>query len=207
MCSSDLDLSGADLSGADLSGADLSRAYLSGADLSRAYLSGAYLSGAYLSRADLSRAYLSGARNVPIGVEKVDPPEPYVRKPAAEAIAARMLRFREANPDVPVIEQLDAKILAAIEGDKAIGTLDMGTWHADGPCGTTHCRAGWAIVLAGQAGKELERRLDSQRAGTAIYRASTGRVPHFFASDADALADIRRCAAEQVAPPDEAPGG
>jgi len=27
-----------------------------------------------------------------------------------------------------------------------------------------------------------------------IYLRSTGRVPNFFASDADALADIKRCA-------------
>ena len=29
------------------------------------------------------------------------------------------------------------------------GKLDMSTWHR---CGTTHCRAGWAITLAGAAG-------------------------------------------------------
>jgi hypothetical protein len=31
-----------------------------------------------------------------------------------------------------------------------------------------------------------------------IYRASRGRAPHFFASDKDAMADIRECAAREA---------
>jgi len=72
----------------------------------------------------------------------------------------------------------------------------MATWHQ---CETTHCRAGWAITLAGEAGQELEAKYGPQRAGAMIYRASTGRVPHFFATDARAMEDIRACAAEQSA--------
>jgi len=44
-----------------------------------------------------------------------------------------------------------------------------------------------------------KRRHGPRRAGAMIYRASTGRVPHFFATDARALADIRERAAEQAA--------
>lgn len=68
-------------------------------------------------------------------------------------------------------------------------------------CGTTHCRAGSSIHLAGAAGYALEKRLGSaEEAGRAIYLASTGRVPYFFASNERALADIRRCAEEDLLP-------
>lgn len=94
---------------------------------------------------------------------------------------------------VPVVEKIDAKILAEIE---AGGRLDMGLWHL---CETTHCRAGWAIHLAGEQGYALERKIGSLRAGAAIYRASRPgqHAPWFFASNEAALDDIRKCAAEQ----------
>jgi hypothetical protein len=71
------------------------------------------------------------------------------------------------------------------------GALDMSTWHT---CETTHCRAGWAITLAGESGKELEKRFGSNVAGALIYQASTGMVPDFFADNNEALEDIKRCA-------------
>jgi hypothetical protein len=79
----------------------------------------------------------------------------------------------------------------------------MADWHS---CGTTHCRGGWAVHLAGEAGYELERSVGVGRAAEMIYRASTGRVPWFFdPSDERALDDIRRCAAMQTqATPDRA---
>ena len=64
----------------------------------------------------------------------------------------------------------------------------MNTWHT---CETTHCRAGWAITLAGSKGLELETKYGPNVAGCMIYRASTGRVPNFYASNEAALADIR----------------
>jgi hypothetical protein len=87
-------------------------------------------------------------------------------------------------------QRLDAQILKRID---AGGDLDMGTWHW---CETTHCRAGWAITI-NPAGAELERVFGSGWAGRLIYLKSTGKVPNFFASDAAALADIKRCAAVQ----------
>ena len=191
-------LAGADLARADLAGADLARADLAGADLARADLAGAYLAradlaGADLAGADLAGAYLAGARNIPAGTQARDPAEPYVRRPDAETRAARMQRFRERNPDVPVIEALDAKILTAVTS--GTGKLDMSSWHK---CETTHCRAGWAINLAGAAGKALEDKCGPRRAGTMIYRASTGRVPHFFATTERAMEDIKRCAEESA---------
>jgi hypothetical protein len=146
----------------------------------------ANLAGAYLADANLA-----GANNVPADIEP--PTEPYERKPSKERYAERAARFRERNPQVPVVESLDAKILSVIES--GYGKLDMSTWHK---CQTTHCRAGSAITLAGEAGKELEDLHGPQRAGAMIYRASTGRVPHFFATDSSALEDIREQAALQA---------
>ena len=76
------------------------------------------------------------------------------------------------------------------------GKLDMGNVHL---CATTHCRAGWATTIAGQAGAVLEVKYGWRRAASMIYRASTGRVPHFYATNERALEDIKACAAEQEA--------
>ena len=202
------DLAGAYLADADLADANLAGAYLAGAYLARANLAGAYLAGAYLARANLAGANLAGAnladaylagadlagaRNLPTGVTAESPAEPYQRdtRPAAERYAERAARFRERNPNVPVIEALDAKILRAIETG---GSLEMGAWHS---CETTHCRSGWAITLAGEQGQALERKYGPHQAGRMIYLASVGRVPHFFESNEAALADLREQAALQ----------
>lgn len=93
---------------------------------------------------------------------------------------------------VPKIDSLDAKIFSAIQTG---GILEMSTWHT---CDTTHCRAGWAIHLAGDFGKMLETIYGSCAAGALIYQANTGRIPNFYASNEDALADIKKCALEQI---------
>ncbi len=172
---------------ASLTDANLAGAYLADASLTGAYLAGANLEGANLADADLAGANLAGARNVPADIPAGS--EPYKR---LESDAARAARFRERHPDVPVIEHLDRKILERITTGG--GVLQMSSWHT---CETTHCRAGWAIHLAGEAGYKLEREHGAQRAGAMIYRASTGRVPHFFATTERALEDLKQCAAEQ----------
>jgi hypothetical protein len=85
--------------------------------------------------------------------------------------------------DVPAVPDIDRAILGAIQGG---GKLCMSNWHGgsseflyDVPyeecrCGTTHCRAGWAIFLAGQPGFDLE---DASLPGIA-----------------GALTDLRECA-------------
>jgi Pentapeptide repeats (8 copies) len=208
-------LAGANLAGADLADANLAGAYLAGADLAGAYLAGAYLAGANLAGADLADANLAGAYLADAnlagaylaGADLADanglmnPPTdlqtPYVRPTTPDEIRAarqkRMLDYRGRFPEVPVIEALDAKILAAITSGG--GSLEMSAWHA--ACGTTHCRGGWAINFGGEKGAALELEHGSQQAATMIYRASTGRVPHFFASNERALEDIKACAAEQ----------
>ena len=186
---------------ANLAGADLAGAYLAGANLADANLARADLAGANLAGADLAGAYLAGACNLPSGVAAVDPPEPYVRAaPTREQLIERARRYRDRHPNVPVVEMLDAKILDAITAGG--GSLEMATWHT---CGMTHCRGGWAVTLAGKPGFELEREVGVQRAAEMIYRASTGSVPHFFATNRSALEDIERCAADQVAANGAAP--
>ena len=136
--------------------ADLRGAYLSDADLSGADLSGANLRGADLRGAYLRDADLSGAN------------------------------LRGANlPPIPVVEQLDSKILAAIEGG---GRLKMETWHT---CETTHCRYGWAITMAGEAGRVLEGQIGPLTAGALIYWKSAGHIPAYTGDDDEVLADIR----------------
>ena len=190
------DLAGADLADANLAGADLADAYLADANLARANLARAYLAGADLARAYLAGAYLAGAdlagaRNVPDGAPAADPGHPYQR---ATTRQERVKRYRERHPDVPVVERLDSRILEAVTSGG--GVLDMGAWHT---CETTHCRAGWAITLAGEPGRKLESERGPHVAGLMIYRASTGRSPHFFASNERAMEDIKRCAAEEQA--------
>jgi hypothetical protein len=90
---------------------------------------------------------------------------------------------------IPAIDNIDARILAAISGG---GSLDMAEWHT---CDTTHCRAGWAVHLAGAAGYALEERTTPYLAGRLIYEASRpGEAPDFFASDEDAMEDLRAAA-------------
>jgi hypothetical protein len=144
-----------------LSDADLRGADLRGADLRGADLRGADLSGADLRGADLRDADLSDAD-----------------LSSANLIGA-VLPYVEPMPD------LDKKILDKIT---TTGKLDMDNVHT---CQTTHCRAGWAITLH-PAGRTLEELLGWSVAGALIYNAAYPKMklPIFFASDEDAMADI-----------------
>jgi len=173
---SDANLSDADLSGADLSGANLSDANLSGADLRGADLSGAVLSGADLSGADLSGADLSGAD--------------------LRGADLRGAVLRDAVlPPAPVVPNIDAAILGEIEAGAG---LEMDNWHT---CETTHCIAGWAIVLAGKEGRDLEAAVGPAAAGALIYAASNpaAPIPDFYATNEKALADLRKRAGKSEA--------
>jgi len=70
----------------------------------------------------------------------------------------------------------------------------MKAWHT---CDKTHCRAGWIVALAGECGKDLEARFNTELAAMLIYEKSTGQKIHparFYDSNEDALADMKRCA-------------
>ena len=105
-----------------------------------------------------------------------------------------ILRDARGFPDVPRIPCLDTAILAQIEVRN--GLLEMSSWHT---CATTHCRAGWAITLAGEAGKALEDAYGPAVAGALLYAAAypDRPVPNFYASNDAALEDIRASAARE----------
>ncbi len=162
----------ADLVGANLVGATLVDAWLLKADMRDADLRGANLHMANLRGADLSGANLCGA-NIHMAL-----------------MGSAVLDRAKFDEDLRVdVSDLDRLISEAV-GDGS--TLEMDDWHT--ACGTRHCRAGWAVVLAGEAGEDLEKKVGTSAAGALIYHFSTGRVPDFHASNDDAMADIRRCA-------------
>jgi hypothetical protein len=71
----------------------------------------------------------------------------------------------------------------------------MGTWHT---CETTHCRAGWVVHLAGDAGYALEQKTTTLFAAQQIYKASGYDISpvRFYDSNDKAMADMRALAGE-----------
>jgi hypothetical protein len=71
----------------------------------------------------------------------------------------------------------------------------MDQWHT---CEKKHCRAGWVVTLAGEAGKKLEAFFDMPLAAMKIYDASSTlekvSPARFFENDDVALADMKRMA-------------
>jgi hypothetical protein len=78
----------------------------------------------------------------------------------------------------------------------------MGSWHATDACGTTHCRAGWVIHLAGDGGRALEYVMGTPAAAAVIYMASDPtleKVPDFYCGNDAALDDMKRLAEAEAA--------
>ena len=92
------------------------------------------------------------------------------------------------RPNIPYIKNLDQKILDILDQNK--GELDMRKWHT---CETTHCRAGWAITLAGAKGYDLEVEFGTFLGGSLIYAKSYPDLPlpNFRSSNEDAMKDMR----------------
>jgi uncharacterized protein YjbI with pentapeptide repeats len=136
--------------------------------------------------ADLRNAYLSGAY-----LRGADLRNAYL---SGADLSGAYLR------GAPKIENIHQ---AVYEAASAPGALDMGTWHNS--CGTTHCRAGWVVVLAGDEGKALEDKVGTGTAAAAIYLASDPNIskfPSFYCSNAEALADMKaRAEAEKAGAP------
>ena len=75
----------------------------------------------------------------------------------------------------------------------------MREWHT---CETTHCRAGWVTVLAGEGGKALEDTYGTAAAAALIYQASDPtleRIPDFYTTNDEAMADMKRLAEMEAA--------
>ena len=74
----------------------------------------------------------------------------------------------------------------------------MRDWHT---CETTHCRAGWVVILAGEAGKKLEKKTSTIFAAMQIYKASSPISvfpPRFYDPNNAALEDMKKCAEEEI---------
>jgi hypothetical protein len=177
----DASLDGASLDGANLDSANLARASLVDTSLDRANLDGANLVDANLTRASLDGASLAKLEQARLRRSRM-------------SRAERAADFRRRFPDIPYVERLDSKILEIVESER--GALNMLDVHT---CETTHCRAGWAIHLAGPRGYELQKKLGWLAAGRLIYRASVGHAPDFFADNGPALEDLRKCASKEAA--------
>jgi hypothetical protein len=110
------------------------------------------------------------------------------------ALARALAIIKLLGDRLQPVQHLDRAVLAVLTAPGC--GHDQGSWHnTDAPCGTTHCRAG-AAVVAHPLGRELESTFGSAIAGAVIYLSSTGRVPNFYDFDSAAvMADIRACAA------------
>jgi uncharacterized protein YjbI with pentapeptide repeats len=157
-------LSDSDLSGSNLSGSNLSDSNLSGSNLSDSDLSGSNLSGSNLRGSDLRGSNLSDSDLSGSDLSGV----PFIKN-----IHQTLYNAASVPPEA----------------------LDMSTWHHS--CGTTHCRAGWIVKLAGEGGAALEWAIGTPAAAAMIYIKSDPkieRIPNFYASNEDALADMKRLA-------------
>lgn len=70
----------------------------------------------------------------------------------------------------------------------------MGSWHT---CETTHCRAGWVVTLAGEAGAAMEFCMGTPAAAALIYLKSDPKlekIPDFYTNNETALTDMKRLA-------------
>lgn len=165
---------------AHLAGIDLSGADLDGADLGGAYMAEAILRGASLNKTDLRNADLSGA-----DLRGVD---------LSEAVLSDFVNLSRANLDgatlpqgVPTVDDLDRRMMESAWSSET--ALNMTTWHS--VCGTSHCRAGWTVTLAGEEGAALEKQIGTNAAAALIYAASGSHpAPNWYACHEDAMADI-----------------
>ena len=73
-----------------------------------------------------------------------------------------------AGLKIPIIKNIHRAILDAVTPPDH--KLNMSTWHT---CGTTHCRAGWAVHLAGEEGYKLENLAGTCFAAMMIFKYSS----------------------------------
>ena len=101
-------------------------------------------------------------------------------------------------PPVPIIPDIHKAVYAAASHP---GSLAMESVHT---CAHTHCRAGWVITLAGEAGRKLEEFFDWELAAMKIYDASAPgykiNPERFYDTNDDALADMKALAGNSNQP-------
>ena len=162
----DTRFAGATLVRACLVNLDAREVNFEGANLTKADMRGSDLYGACLRNANLNKADLA----------------------ACELGAAELTGATFGDLHIPHIEDIDLNILEA--ATRKGQSIDMRHWHR---CKTTHCRAGWAIELAGVEGANLEHLFAPSVAGALIYAASGSHpVPSWSVSDEEALEDLKK---------------
>jgi hypothetical protein len=122
-------------------------------------------------------------------------------------------QFEGRPVKVPVIPNLATLILEQVQREPQ--RFDMGSWHCkvgddefeDVPhpdeykkCGTSHCVAGWAIVIAGKEGIELEKQCYTDDAAQLLFQHSilAEDFPSFYESRVNALSDLKAFAAREA---------
>ena len=93
---------------------------------------------------------------------------------------SNLSKYRNKKEDkelvTPVVENLHQKIYEFASQPSA---LQMDNWHtnekieAGSHCGTTHCRAGWIVALAGKEGRDLEIQTSTIFAAMQINKVSS----------------------------------
>ena len=182
---------GVDLTDATPAGLHREGIDLRGETLSELAAAGVDLGG--LSRGDLRSATLADLTGTDLrGLEVPDLVALGVDLTSMMRADLPAAGIRPLPADVPVVPDLHERMADAVGADGE--HLRMQRWHSG--CGTVHCRAGWAVVLAGEAGRALERRYDTPSAATMIYLVSDPEypLPDWYGDDADALASIRAAA-------------
>ena len=210
------DMRGANMRGVDMRGADMRRADLYDAILRDADMRGANMRNTSFIGANMLGALMRGADMRGADMRRADLYKASLRYADLRGANMSNAKFSGAKMDgadmrgailpegIPTIKYIHQTIYAAASQP---GALNMENWHI---CETTHCRAGWVIVLAGEAGKSLEKELGAPAAAALIYYASDPaleKVPDFYEGKAAALADMRRLAEMEAAAQSENPGG
>jgi uncharacterized protein YjbI with pentapeptide repeats len=167
------------IEGSKCDGADFAYCTLHRSSLIHSSFRGACFGGATLSGANLTRSDFTGADFTDVS---------FMRTEMGHAV----LTDARGLGVIPRIENLDHKILSAIRSPG--NELNMGRWHGTEmgeACDTMHCRAGWAIHLAGRAGYDLERMHGADGAGALLYNAAGSHpTPDWYTSEGRAMQDL-----------------
>ena len=96
-------------------------------------------------------------------------------------------------PDADLARQRLEAVARIALADPA--NLNMGQWHSEsGGCGTSHCIAGWAVHLEGEAGYALEKEVGQPAAGNLLLGVEASGL--FYLSDDEARSRLHRVLAE-----------
>lgn len=168
--------------------ADLRGISLDGCHVNFADLRGSDLTGASFLKADMTYSDFTGTNLTGVNVKGAN----------IEGLRLTGANLTNSNfPTTPAVPHLDAAILQSLKDEKNF--LGMNSWHSP-ICETTHCRGGWAVVLAGKKALTLEKKIGPETTAALVYWNSTGYIPKFHHSERLAMQDMRLCAKRDPLP-------